>query len=90
MVKGNWDKHLDKMYRFWQTILLNKHNYKGSPFPPHANLPVDKTHFNRWISLFTESIDHNFTGEKAEEAKDRASKMAQVFEFKIQYLQSKK
>ena len=24
-VGGRWDQHLEKMYRFWQTILFNEH-----------------------------------------------------------------
>jgi hemoglobin len=38
-----------KMYRFWQTILLK--SYSGSPFPPHKHLPVDKSHFDRWMEI---------------------------------------
>ena len=86
VIKDNWNKHLDKMYKFWQTILLNEPKYKGSPFAPHAKLPVNKSHFDKWILLFSESIDENFTGEKAEEAKSRANQMAQVFHHKIDYL----
>jgi hemoglobin len=40
VVQDNWPKHLDKMYRFWETVLLNNHTYHGSPFAPHAKLPI--------------------------------------------------
>ncbi|HKL03402.1 MAG TPA: group III truncated hemoglobin, partial [Cryomorphaceae bacterium] len=46
-IGDNWDQHLDKMYRFWQTVLLNEHTYSGSPFAPHARLPIGKDHFDR-------------------------------------------
>lgn len=84
-VVKHWQTHLDKIYRFWQTILLHEHTYSGSPFLPHAKLPVDKAHFDRWIQLFSETMDELFEGEKAKEAKWRAEKMAEMFLFKINY-----
>jgi len=80
-----WPAHLEKMYKFWQTVLLKEHTYFGSPFPPHAMLPIDKTHFDQWLALFDKTVDENFTGEKAEEAKWRAGKMAEMFRYKIEY-----
>ena len=90
VVQNNWPVHLDKMYRFWQTVLLSEHTYYGSPFPPHAQLPVDSKHFDRWIELFNETLDEHFQGEKADEAKWRARKMADMFQSKIAYYKTKK
>jgi hemoglobin len=84
-IQDRWPEHLGKMYTFWQTILLGEHTYFGSPFLPHAKLPVEHEHFSRWLALFGETIDTLFTGQKAEEAKWRAGKMAEMFEFKIKY-----
>lgn len=85
VIQDRWPEHLDKMYRFWQTILLEEHTYYGSPFSPHARLPVDKAHFDRWMKLFAETVDAHFTGPKADEAKWRAEKMAEMFNIKINY-----
>lgn len=87
-IGDKWPEHLDKMYRFWQTVLLGEHTYLGSPFPPHAQLPVDHMHFAAWMALFTKTIDELFTGPKAEEAKWRAAKMAELFEAKISHLKN--
>ncbi|MBA4743628.1 group III truncated hemoglobin [Flagellimonas halotolerans] len=87
VIKDNWPVHLEKMYRFWQTVLLQEHTYQGSPFAPHAKLRVNKAHFNRWKQLFFETVDENFHGEKAVEAKFRAEKMAEMFQLKIEYIQ---
>ena len=84
-IQDDWEPHLEKMYRFWQTVLLAEHTYYGSPFVPHANLPVQKEHFDQWIKLFYETLDEYFVGEKAEEAKWRAQKMADMFYYKIEY-----
>lgn len=85
VIQDKWPIHLEKMYRFWQTVLLEEHTYNGSPFAPHANLPVTKTHFNRWLLLFNATIDELFTGEKVDEAKWRANKMAEIFQLKIDF-----
>ncbi|HEY5406881.1 MAG TPA: group III truncated hemoglobin [Ginsengibacter sp.] len=86
-IHDRWPQHLEKMYTFWQTILLEERTYFGAPFPPHANLPISHNHFKRWMELFTQTIDELFAGEKADEAKWRAGKMAEVFESKIAYFQ---
>lgn len=85
VIQDKWPEHLEKMYRFWETVLLRKHTYFGSPFRPHAKLPVTKKHFDRWLVLFTETVDEHFEGEKADEAKWRAQKMAEMFHSKIEY-----
>lgn len=85
VIQDRWPEHLEKMYRFWQTVLLETHTYFGSPFPPHANLPVDKTHFDTWLEIWYATVDGHFAGEKAEEAKWRGDKMAAMFLYKIDY-----
>ena len=85
VIQNNWKTHLEKMYTFWQTILLEDYTYSGRPFPPHANLPVNQLHFDRWKKLFTEIVQLNFEGQKADEAIWRADKMATMFLSKITY-----
>ena len=84
-IQDRWPQHLAKMYTFWQTVLLGEHTYYGSPFPPHAQLPVDHTHFERWLLLFKETIDNLFSGKIADQARWRADRMAEMFQFKIQH-----
>jgi hemoglobin len=89
-IQDRWAKHLDIMYRFWQTVLLEELTYQGSPGTKHITLPVGAEHFERWISLFFSTIDALFTGEKAGEAKWRAQKMADMFASKIEYYKQNK
>ena len=46
-------------------------------------LPVTSTHFKQWLELFHKTVDENFVGGKAEEAKSRADNIASVFQFKL-------
>ena len=85
IIQDRWPEHLEKMYRFWQTVLLGEHTYHGSPFVPHAKLPVDRIHFDRWLELFYKTVDEHFQGEKAVRAKWQGDRMAEMFLFKITY-----
>lgn len=85
VIQDRWPEHLEKMYRFWQTVLLDEHTYYGSPFVPHAKLPVSKPHFERWTGLFAETVDELFAGPKAERAKWQGNRMAEMFQTKIDY-----
>lgn len=84
-IQDRWPQHLDIMYRFWQTILLEERTYSGRPFVPHMNLPVEKEHFDRWLFLFSETVDDLFTGQKAIVAKLQGKRMAEMFLMKITY-----
>jgi hemoglobin len=84
-IGDRWPEHLEKMYRFWQTILLEVHSYSGSPFPPHKHLPIEKEHFDRWMNIFTTTVDSLFQGPVADEAKLRAKNMSEMFNYKITY-----
>ncbi|MBP8822596.1 MAG: group III truncated hemoglobin [Flavobacteriales bacterium] len=82
-IQDRWPEHLEKLYRFWQTILLGERTYQGAPFIPHFPLGIDERHFNRWLMVFQATIDELFAGPKAEEAKQRAGMMAQMFQYKM-------
>ena len=83
----NWEKHLPIMYRFWSSILLGTATYNGQPFPKHAFLPVNQTHFAQWLFLFHQTLTENFRGPVAEEAKLRAANIARIFWNKIKIIQ---
>ena len=44
-IQDRWERHLDIMYRFWQTVLLEELTYQGNPGVKHITLPVDEQHF---------------------------------------------
>ncbi len=84
-IQDRWPLHLEKMYKFWQTVLLEEHTYFGSPFIPHAKLPVSKQHFDEWLQLFNSTVDEHFEGPKATRAKWQGERMAIMFLSKIEY-----
>ncbi|MGZ3691868.1 MAG: group III truncated hemoglobin [Pseudobdellovibrio sp.] len=86
--KVNWDEHLPKLYNFWQDLLLGSENYHGRPFPPHLKFNLKIEHFERWLKLFIETVDENYTGLKADEMKSRALRIAQNFLHNINSLRN--
>jgi hemoglobin len=79
----DWINHLPKMYNFWSSLLLGDKSYNGTPLQHHLGLPIGKEHFDQWLTLFNETINENFRGDKAKEVKDRALAIAGVFQFKM-------
>jgi hemoglobin len=86
---GNKFSHLDMAQHtqiiadFWDGVLFGTNNYKGDPFGKHLDLNLKAEDFSRWIILFNETVDNNFKGAIAEEAKVRAGIIAQVFRHKL-------
>ncbi len=84
--KVDWPKHLPRMYQFWESILFSTGEYQGRPFQKHIPLPINETHFERWVSLFIKNTDEHFVGERAEEAKHRARTIAHIFNTKLAHI----
>ncbi len=83
----DWPHHLPTMYAFWATVLLAKEGYKGNAILKHlqlhAKIPLQKAHFDRWLALFALTVDENFAGPTADNAKIRAMSIATVLQIKI-------
>ncbi|MFK5880222.1 MAG: group III truncated hemoglobin [Flavobacteriaceae bacterium] len=80
VAKLNWEKHLPKMYDFWETILFHKPVFKGNPMKVHMDLDnktkLKKENFDTWLVIFKKTVDELFVGELAELAKQRAASVA--------------
>lgn len=87
VAKVNWDKHLPAMFNFWENVLLFTGEYTGNPMVIHQHLnkiiPLTPAHFKRWESLFLQTIDELFEGDKATLARQRAVSISTVMQIKI-------
>ena len=85
-VQVDWKKHFPTMIDFWEGVIFEKPTYKGNAMLKHVDLhklsPLKKEHFDRWLELFSETIDEQFSGQKAEMAKQRALSIATVIQLK--------
>lgn len=82
------EAHLPDITDFWETILLGGEAYRGGAFAVHAQLharsPLRGGHFNRWLTLWTQTVDELFAGERADEAKRHATRVAAAFHRRLQ------
>lgn len=51
----DWPTHLALLKNFWSTVMLTTGRYKGDPMMTHLQLPLEPSHFNRWLELFAET-----------------------------------
>jgi hemoglobin len=58
-------------------------SYQGNPFSKHIQLKINAAHFERWLTLFHQTVDELFAGDKAQETKDRARGIAGVFKHRM-------
>lgn len=80
----NFEKHLPKMIDFWSFVLLDEAGYKTDVTQKHINMPLQKEHFDQWISVFHKTVDELFIGKKAEMAKQRAVLVGWTIQAKIE------
>lgn len=83
-IKGDWQPHLDRMYGFWDSVLFSVPGFTGNPFAKHATLRIGPEHFDQWLLLFENTIDSNFSGPIADEAKYRARLIGKIFESRLE------
>jgi len=82
VAKVDWSEHLTKLASFWCRALLGITGYSGNPF--HAHLLVHNqraftaAHFERWLSLFHETLELGWIGPNARRAAALADNVARV------------
>ncbi|MEL6536960.1 MAG: group III truncated hemoglobin [Bacteroidota bacterium] len=81
------EEHLPVIADFWESVLFGTHVYQGNPMQKHLVMntqePLLPQHFERWLSLWQNTVHEHFTGPKAEEAISRATHIAALMQFKI-------
>jgi hemoglobin len=79
--------HLPLITDFWESVLLNAQGYKRNVMEIHLNInkksALTKEHLDRWVQLFTATVDQFFEGGKATLAKQRAQSIATMMSIKI-------
>jgi hemoglobin len=78
----DWSAHLPKLTAFWCRALVGLPGYAGNPFQAHARIhrqaPFTAAHFERWLSLFHETLELGWTGPRADRAAELAANVARV------------
>ena len=87
VAKLDLEAHVPQITDFWETVLLDAKSYGRSAFNPHAALHGKVTlrdgHFERWLQLWFGTVDDLFAGERANQAKIHALRVAQAFMLRL-------
>jgi hemoglobin len=82
VARVDWSEHLPKLAAFWCRALLGQPGYQGNPFRAHALVharqPFTAAHFERWLTLFDETLELGWVGPNVERARQLASNVARV------------
>jgi len=77
----DWSEHLPKLTAFWSRALLGEVGYAGNPYRAHALVharePLTAAHFERWLSLFADTISA-WSGPKTDRALELVADVARV------------
>jgi len=86
----NWEKHLPKLYDFWDTVLFRANTFRGNLIGAHAQLiptaGMRQELFDHWLTLFRATVAENFSGPKAGHIVRCAEDMANVIYSKIHHV----
>ncbi|HEY3785264.1 MAG TPA: group III truncated hemoglobin [Steroidobacteraceae bacterium] len=80
---ANWHDHLQRMCSFWSSVTLMSGRYHGQPMQKHVPLPVEASHFDRWLELFRQTAREVCTPQAADLFIARAQLIAQSLEMGI-------
>lgn len=80
---ADWEPHLQRMFAFWSSVALLTGHYSGQPMQKHLPLPIDATHFDRWLELFRQTARETCSPEGAAHFIERAERIAESLELGI-------
>jgi hemoglobin len=76
---------MNKITDFWERNLLATGSFSGNPgrthiqVDQHENNTLSASHFNRWLSLWYQTLDTMYKGPITEEAKEKATRIGSNF-----------
>lgn len=87
VVEVDWSIHIPKLIDYWCRVLLGESGYDGAILAAHRHVhdlePLRAEHFDRWYTLWVESIDANWTGPTAERARQHAVRIGAVLSHRL-------
>jgi len=83
----NMETHIPVITDFWEAVVFGKHSYRKNVMEIHqhinAKAAIEKKHLDRWVLLFTQTIDAQFEGLNATLMKQRATSIATLMQIKL-------
>lgn len=79
----DWEPHLVRIEAFWSAVMLRSGRYQGQPMRLHLPLPIDATHFDRWLQLFETTARELCSADVAEQFMQRARTIGRSLEMGV-------
>jgi hemoglobin len=83
-VHVDWAEHIPRVTDFWCWQLLGEPGYRRHTLaahePAHALVPFTDAHYERWLAIWSSTMDDLHTGPVAEVAKQRATRIARAMQ----------
>ena len=81
--------HIPVIADFWEAILFNTQRYGKNVMMVHQHIhqlsAIRKEHLDRWVRVFTETVEERFEGEKAILIQQRAQSVATLMDIKLNH-----
>jgi hemoglobin len=79
----DWEPHILRICDFWSAVMLRTGRYRGQPMRLHLPLPIDGTHFDRWLEIFERTAFEVCAEEVAGQFVERARTIGRSLEMGI-------
>jgi hemoglobin len=81
------ETHIPVIADFWESVLFGARGYRKNVMQLHQHIsdlsPIKKEHLDRWVELFTQTVNDMAEGDTAELMKQRARSIATMMEIKL-------
>lgn len=81
----DWEPHLERIAAFWSSVMLTSGRYHGNPMAVHFKHPITPPMFDRWLALWTETVDEQFAEAPADALKQKAQLIGQSLKLGLFY-----
>jgi hemoglobin len=89
VVPLDMQQHIPVIAQFWHSVLFGSSGYRNDVMAMHRVIhnkaAIEKRHLDRWVQLFTGTIDAHFAGDNAERMKQRGRSIATVMDIKLNH-----
>ena len=83
------DTHIPVIAAFWESIIFGTRGYRKNVMEVHQHIHhlsnIRKEHLERWVQLFTATVNRLYIGDKAELMKQRARSIATLMDIKLNH-----
>ena len=83
------DTHIPVIADFWESVVFGARGYRKNVMEVHRHIhhlsAIQKEHLDRWVKLFSETVDELFEGDKATLMKQRARSIATLMDIKLNH-----